>query len=135
VEEVKLLLTFSRKGKHDPGREPVIARVVKETGVLINVEKANIDSMAGEVLIDVPDADAEMIRRRMEEMGVAVRVLENAIARNEDECIDCGACISVCPQDVFAFDQEWRLQVRQGRCVLCGKCIRACPHGALSQQE
>jgi len=131
---MKLLLAFTRKGKADPGREPVIARVVKETGVLINVEKANIDSMAGEVLIDVPDADAALVRRRLEEMGVAVRVMENAIIRDEDECVDCGACISVCPQEVFSFDVEWRLCVDSERCVLCGKCIRACPHSALSQQ-
>ncbi|MCK9298301.1 MAG: 4Fe-4S binding protein [Methanoculleus sp.] len=131
---MKLLLIFSRKGKADPGREPVIARVVKETGVLINVEKANIDSMAGEVLVDVPDADADLVRRRLEEMGVTVRVMENAIALDETECVDCGACISVCPQEVFSFDAEWRLSVRAERCVLCGKCIRACPHGALSQQ-
>ncbi|WP_214019535.1 4Fe-4S binding protein [Methanoculleus sp.] len=131
---MKLLLAFSRRGRADPGREPVIARVVKETGVLVNVEKANIDSMAGEMLIDVPDANAALVRRRLEEMGVAVRVMENAIARDEAECVDCGACISVCPQEVFSFDEEWRIRVRSERCVLCGKCIRACPHGALSQQ-
>ena len=131
---MKLLLSFTRRGQRDPGREPVIARVVKETGVLINVEKANIDSMAGEVLVDVPDADADLVRRRLEEMGVTVRVMENAIALDETECVDCGACISVCPQEVFSFDAEWRLSVRAERCVLCGKCIRACPHGALSQQ-
>ncbi|MDK2889997.1 MAG: L-aspartate semialdehyde sulfurtransferase ferredoxin [Methanoculleus sp.] len=131
---MKLLLAFSRRGQHDPGREPVIARVVKETGVLVNVEKANIDSMAGEMLIDVPDADAALVRQRLEEMGVTVRVMENAIARDEAECVDCGACISVCPQEVFSFDEEWRIRVSSERCVLCGKCIQACPHGALSQQ-
>jgi len=98
------------------------------------VEKANIDSMAGEVLIDVPDSDADLIRQRLAEMGVAVRVMENAIALDEAECVDCGACISVCPQEVFSFDEEWRLQVSGERCVLCGKCILACPHSALSQQ-
>jgi len=132
---MKLLLTFSRKGDHDPGREPVIARVVKETGVLINVEKANIDSMAGEVLVDVPDGDADLIQRRFEEMGVSVRAVVDAIIRDEEECVDCGACISVCPQEVFSFDPEWRLCVNAERCVLCGRCIQACPHGALSQQE
>ena len=131
---MKLRLAFSRKGKTDPGREPVIAQVVKETGVLINVEKANIDSMAGEMLIDVPDKDADQVRRRLEEMGVTVRVMENAVVRDEEECVDCGACIGVCPQEVFSFDAEWRLVVSAERCVLCGKCIRACPHGALSQQ-
>lgn len=131
---MKLLLTFSRKGRDGTGREPVIARVVKETGVLINVEKANINSMVGEVLIDVPDSNADQIRQRLEELGVSVHVMETGIALNEEECIDCGACISICPQEVFSFDEEWQLQVRSDRCVLCGKCIQACPHGALSQQ-
>jgi ferredoxin len=130
---MKLLLTFSRRGQHDSRREPVIARVVKETGVLISVEKANIDSMAGEVLIDIPDADADRVRQRLVEMDVSVRAMENAIVLDEAECIDCGACISVCPQEVFSFDEEWRLQVNAARCVLCGKCIQACPHSALSQ--
>ncbi|MDD3857543.1 MAG: 4Fe-4S binding protein, partial [Methanoculleus sp.] len=41
---------------------------------------------------------------------------------------------SICPQEVFSFDEEWQLRVKSERCVLCGKCIQACPHGALSQQ-
>ncbi|NLA38090.1 MAG: 4Fe-4S binding protein [Methanomicrobiales archaeon] len=131
---MKFLLTFSRRGQNDPGREPVIARVVKETGVLVNVEKANIDSMAGEVLIDIPDSDADLVQRCLEGMGVAVRVMENAIALDEEECVDCGSCISICPQEVFSFDEEWRLRMDAARCVLCGKCVSACPHSALSLQ-
>jgi L-aspartate semialdehyde sulfurtransferase ferredoxin len=131
---MKLLLTYSRRGQSDPGRKPVIARIVKETGILVNVEKANIDSTAGEVLIDIPDADADLVRRCLEEMGVAVRVMEDAVTLDEAECVDCGACISICPQEVFSFDDEWRLRVSAARCVLCGKCIRACPHSALSLQ-
>ena len=48
---MKLLVTFSRK----KGRKPIIAQVVRDTGVLINVERAIIDSSEGEALIDVPD--------------------------------------------------------------------------------
>lgn len=128
---MKLLLTFSRKG----GREPVIARIVKETGVLINVERARIDSMSGEVLVDVPDEDAELISMRMEEAGVTVKILETSVQRDENECVDCGACISVCPQDVLSFNEEWRLQLKAELCVLCGKCVQACPHDALSLME
>lgn len=128
---MKLLVTFSRKGGH----EPVIARTVKETGVLINVERAHIDSHAGEVLIDVPDESAEQVCRSMREAGANVKVLEDAVIRDQNECIDCGACISVCPQDVFSFDEDWHLQLRGERCVLCGKCVIACPHNALSILE
>jgi ferredoxin len=128
---MKLLLTFSKKR----GREPVIAQVVKETGVLISVERAHIDSMSGEVLIDVPDADALRICDLMQAKGVTVRVLEHGISRDEEECVDCGACISICPKEVFYFDSEYRVRLHDERCVLCGKCITACPHRALSQTQ
>jgi ferredoxin len=63
-----------------------------------------------------------------------VKVLEHPVVRDENECVDCGACVSVCPREVFAFDGEWRLVMAVEKCVLCGKCIEACPHDALSQQ-
>ncbi len=127
---MKLLVKFSKRQI----REPIIARMVKETGVLICIDRANIDSTSGEVLIDVPDKQADMLREKMETMGAEVRVVEDAILRDEEECIDCGACISVCPRDVFSYDADWHVCLREERCVLCGKCILACPHGALSQR-
>ncbi|WP_342676082.1 4Fe-4S binding protein [Methanofollis sp. UBA420] len=125
---MKLMVSFSRKKV----REPIIARVVKDTGVLINVERARIEPGEGEVLIDVPNGSADEVSQKMRDMGATVRVLEDAIHHNEAECVDCGACISICPQDVFSFDDDWNLVVDQKRCVLCGRCLQACPHGALS---
>ncbi|WOF15884.1 4Fe-4S dicluster domain-containing protein [Methanoplanus sp. FWC-SCC4] len=124
---MKLLVKFSRK----KGSEPLIAKAVLETGVLINVERAYIESMAGEVLIDVPDSDAEKVSMNLKESGAGIEVLEDSVIRDEKECIDCGECISICPQEVFYFNEDWSLQMRSEKCVLCGKCTIACPHGAL----
>jgi ferredoxin len=128
---MKLIVTFSRKA----GKKPIIAQVVKETGVLINVERAQIDSSEGEALIDVPDESCELVRRRLDELGASVRILEDQIELNERECIDCGACISICPQEVFSFGDDWKLRVDARRCVLCGRCIEICPHHALSRKS
>ncbi len=128
---MKLLVTFSRKS----GRKPVIAQVVKDTGVLINVERAIIDSSEGEALIDIPDDSCQVIREKLAELGASVRVLDRGIILDESECVDCGACISVCPQEVFYLGPDWKLTLYEGRCVLCGRCIEACPHHALSHQE
>lgn len=125
---MKLLVNFSR-GK---GRKPIIAQVVRDTGVLINVERAVIDSSEGEALIDVPDESCRLVRDRMADLGASVRILEHGVSLNESECIDCGACISICPREVFSFDREFRLQLVEERCILCGKCIEACPHHALT---
>jgi ferredoxin len=125
---MKLLVNFTR-GK---GRKPIIAQVVRDTGVLINVERALIDSSEGEALIDVPDDQCQLVRDTMTSLGATVHLLEHGVRLDESECVDCGGCISVCPREVFAFDPDWKLTVDEKRCVLCGKCVEACPSNALS---
>jgi ferredoxin len=125
---MKLLVNFSRK----KGSKPIIAQVVRDTGVLINVERAVIDSSEGEALIDVPDDQCRIVSDSMISLGANVRILEHGISVNESECVDCGACISICPREVFSMDREWKLRLAEEKCVLCGKCIEACPHQALT---
>lgn len=124
---MKLLVNFSR-GK---GRKPIIAQVVRDTGVLINVERAVIDSSEGEALIDVPDDQCKLVRDTMISLGARVHILEHGVSLDESECVDCGACISICPREVFSFDPDWKLSLEEERCVLCGKCVDACPSHAL----
>jgi L-aspartate semialdehyde sulfurtransferase ferredoxin len=125
---MKLLVNFSR-GK---GRKPIIAQVVRDTGVLINVERAVIDSSEGEALIDVPDDQCQLVRNSMTSLGARVRMLEHGITLNEQVCIDCGECISICPNEVFSFTPDWKLALTEERCVLCGKCVDVCPRQALT---
>ena len=125
---MKLLVNFSR-GK---GRKPIIAQVVRDTGVLINVERALIDSSEGEALIDVPDDQCKLVRDTMISLGAKVHILEHGVSLDESECVDCGSCISICPREVFSFDPDWKLSLDEKRCVLCGKCVDACPSHALT---
>ena len=125
---MKLLVNFSR-GK---GRKPIIAQVVRDTGVLINVERAVIDSSEGEALIDVPDDQCKLVSDTMISLGAKVHILEHGISLDESECVDCGACISICPREVFSFNPDWKLSLDEKRCVLCGKCVDACPSHALT---
>ncbi len=125
---MKLLVTFSRK----KGRKPIIAQVVRDTGVLINVERAVIDSSEGEALIDVPDDQCRLVSDSLISLGADVQILEHGISVNESECVDCGACVSICPREVFSLGAGGKLYLAEEKCVLCGKCIEACPHQALT---
>jgi len=128
---MKLLGTYSRR----EGKKPIIAQIVRDTGVLGNVERALRDSSEGEALIDIPDDSCRIVRDKLADLGATVRLLEEEISLDESECVDCGACISICLQEVFTFDTDVKLRMDAEKCVLCGRCIEICPHKALSRKS
>ena len=58
---------------------------------------ANIDSTYGELIADVNDSRFDKIKKALESRGAIVSILDRPIHRDEEECIECGACISSNP--------------------------------------
>ncbi|MBR1822678.1 MAG: 4Fe-4S binding protein [Ruminococcus sp.] len=46
-----------------------------------------------------------------------------------DDCVGCGACLSVCPQNCI--DLAEKAEIRQQNCLHCGNCAEICPAGAV----
>jgi ferredoxin len=116
-------------------QNPIISESIIETGISINIMVANIDSTYGELIADVSDFQFDKIKNALESRGAIVSILDRPIHRDEDECVECGACISVCPMNVYTFDEAWNVQVDEKKCIQCGMCIKMCPHGALKLGE
>lgn len=55
---------------------------------------------------------------------------------NSIECLGCGECMCVCPQDVFEHQADIgaTMVVRPENCVDCEGCIEVCPVGALTKE-
>lgn len=47
-----------------------------------------------------------------------------------DNCIGCGSCVAVCPQDCIRQDSI-PFRIEQEHCLHCGNCMTACPVGAV----
>ncbi|NLN72228.1 MAG: 4Fe-4S binding protein [Thermoplasmatales archaeon] len=46
-----------------------------------------------------------------------------------DECVGCGACVDVCPQDAIVVDDV--AVIDNDKCVECGACVDECPSNAI----
>ncbi|MDI9395456.1 MAG: 4Fe-4S binding protein [Euryarchaeota archaeon] len=115
--------------------DPIISESIIETGIRLNIMVANIDSTYGELIADVKDFRFDKIKNALEVRGAIVSILDQPIHWDEEECVECGACISVCPMNVYSFDEDWNLCVAEKKCIQCGMCIKMCPHGALKLGE
>jgi ferredoxin len=59
-------------------------------------------------------------------------LLEQEVLWDEKRCIDCGACVSICPTGVLSLDQvTYKLKFDYEKCIVCGNCVEACPLQAI----
>ncbi len=128
---MKIVLKFSQRIMQNP----LLADVVLKTGVRINIDRAFVDASVAEIVIDVPDEDVEKVAATFRDHGVVVHEMDTPIRFEEEECVQCGACISVCPLEVFSCNEDGTISMYLKRCVLCKTCITMCPHGALRAEE
>jgi NAD-dependent dihydropyrimidine dehydrogenase PreA subunit len=111
-------------------RYPLIASVILETSTLLNIERASIDAVSGEIVIEVEPEKCREVKEAFERRGVKVVPLEIPVIRDENECVHCGACVSICPTGTFRFD-NWKVVADSGKCIQCGACVTGCPQRAL----
>jgi ferredoxin len=126
---VKVLLKFSEEVTD----QPITSQVIKEKDVTINILSAHVDQQGGEMLIEVPQEEAEGVIEAFRSKGVNVE-LRKLIEVDKEKCFHCGGCISLCPVAVMSYDENDGVVFDEGRCLgsTCALCIDACPVRAIN---
>ncbi|MBO8181737.1 MAG: 4Fe-4S binding protein [Archaeoglobus sp.] len=111
-------------------KEPVISLTTLEKKTLINIIRGSVGAREGELFVEIEDSRASEIIEFIRSKGVEVTEIREKIAKSED-CIHCGACISICPVEVFSLNDDFRVEAEVEKCIRCGICIYVCPVKAL----
>ncbi|RLI92516.1 MAG: [Fe-S]-binding protein [Candidatus Altiarchaeales archaeon] len=116
---------------------PIIASTVLETGILVNILRAKVDYDEGTIVISILGNEREQrkVVDALIKKGIEVSKLEKNIANDVSRCINCGACIALCPTNAISFTEDWSIKVEGDKCIRCGACVEACPLRSLSIQE
>jgi NAD-dependent dihydropyrimidine dehydrogenase PreA subunit len=99
--------------------------------ITFNILKFSTDSNGANILLDVPEDKIKSITESLKENNVIVNKKGRVIVL--DSCIDCGACISLCPTEALYFDSEFKLEYAYEKCIGCLLCLDSCPRFAIEE--
>ena len=125
---VRLLLRFDQSNVD----KPITSEVILEQKTPINILSARINQTGGEILIDIPPETVDEFTRSITSKGVKVS-FPNLINKDDELCIHCGSCISLCPVDAYSYEEDYSVKLDYSKCIgsTCGKCVDTCPREAL----
>ncbi|MBN1496125.1 MAG: 4Fe-4S binding protein [Spirochaetes bacterium] len=132
MKSKNVILIFDKKIMY----KPLIFRLAKDFDIVFNVLEAKIlPKLEGRIILELRGTE-ESIATSIDYLtseGVVVEPLSDKIVRDDERCINCGACTSVCRVDALCIDRQ-TMEVRfdPDKCVACGLCKIACPVGAMS---
>ena len=113
---------------------PILASMILEKKVLINILRAYVDGRRGEMLVEVPDDVADDVVERFRNKGIKAHV-GSLIELDKELCVDCGACVSICPTSAIHFEEDLSVTINQSKCIQCALCVNSCPRFAIKLMQ
>lgn len=128
----RILLRFSEENVE----EPITSQVILELGIPLRIVTATVNSLGGDILLEVPAVHVEKVVQAFRKKGVVVK-FPKLIKVDSDKCFDCGACYALCPVDAISYDEDYSVVFDEKTCIgsPCGLCVDACPALAITLVE
>lgn len=127
----RIVLTFPHKLLD----KPVVYKLVKDFDLVFNILQAKITPKEEGVLVleltGIKENYAKGVKY-LTELGVNIQPLSKDVARDENRCTHCGACIAVCPTEALYIDKStMKVVFDSEKCIACELCVKACPPRAM----
>lgn len=109
----------------------VISDLIKNFDVTFNILRADITPKGGKMLIEISGTEADKGIEYMEKEGIQLNPIKKVVKKDEDKCVDCGECISLCPVKAINMEEDWTVELDDQKCIGCGFCTTSCPTKAI----
>lgn len=110
---------------------PLMTQLVRNFGLEVNILHADVRlNKTGKLIVELT-GERENIDKALqyiEEQGITYHVFNGTLTWEEENCVHCGACTSVCPSRALTIDApDYILAYDKEKCLICGLCVKACP--------
>ncbi|MGD0230816.1 MAG: NIL domain-containing protein [Syntrophorhabdales bacterium] len=115
--------------------KPVVYRLAKDFDLVYNILRANVSPRAESMMVmEIEGEEADFARgiEYLKGWDVGIEPIGQDISRNEEECVHCGLCTSVCATQALDLEREaMRVRFNYEKCVACELCVKVCPVKAM----
>jgi ferredoxin len=118
--------------------EPVISKTISKTGAQFYITKASVGEWGKELVVEIIGSGEQVKEAltNLERSGARVSRFEERILIDRELCVDCGACVTLCPWYALEIKEDWSIVQNQDKCVSgCSLCMACCPVRAIKTEE
>ena len=119
----------------DITNKSIISDTIKSYDIDFNILRANITPKGGKLLVEISGNQVEESIEYMESQGISVDPIKKVVKKEEEKCVDCGACVSLCPVKAISVSNDWEILVDDQLCIGCAFCTSSCPMKAIKITE
>jgi ferredoxin len=116
--------------------KPIVYKLVKDYDLVFNILRANILPRAESMMVMEIEGTDENFNKGIEYLrglNIDTEPIEQDINRDEEKCVHCGVCTSVCAPDALHIERKtMRVDFDYEKCVACELCVRVCPVKAMN---
>jgi len=115
--------------------KPIVYRLAKDVNLVYNILRANISPRAESMMVMEVEGEEADFAKGIEYLSgfhIGIEPIEQDINRDEEKCVHCGLCTSVCATQALDIDREtMRVRFDYEKCVACELCVKVCPVRAM----
>lgn len=119
----------------ETGDKPIICELVKKYDIEFNILKATILPGNDGLMFLELTGHKKNVKKSLEFLqnyGVKIEPISTIIRRDDDLCIQCGACTGFCPTNALFIERpSMAVLFTPDKCTGCGLCVPVCPVRAM----